>query len=163
MEESIREVLDKLIPNVEPSTRASLSEMMLQRERLNSTMLPNGVAFPRAEAKCARKILCAVGISRNGINCEISADVPVRALFVSLYPEGHFRKFVPVLENLVRFSQDPEKMESLYTLPHGQEAFQVIRNEVFPWGARDWVHSHLLLPINNVRNQMEALVRVRHD
>jgi mannitol/fructose-specific phosphotransferase system IIA component (Ntr-type) len=161
--DSIAEILERLLPGVEPKIKHTLRESMLQRERLRPTVVPHGAAFPRAECRHAKKIMCGVGISEKGIAAEGTVDTPIQALFVSLYPEGYFSKFVPVLESLVRFSQDPQKMALLCQKPRREEAFEVIRNEVSPRGPKDWIHEHLILPVAHLRNHMEALVRVRHD
>lgn len=154
LEDSIWEILERALPKTPPDIRRSLCRAMIQREKLKPTVLPNGVAFPRAEARCVKKIVCAIGISETGITDGNPADVPIRIMFVSLYPKGHFRKFVPVLENLVRFSQDPHKMSALERLPHHKEEFRVIRDEVFPRGIRELVHSHLFFPVHKVLNRM---------
>lgn len=163
LEDSVEEVLGRLIPGIHPRERWSVCEAVLSREKLRSTVLPYGVAFPRAEATCVKKIVCGVGISDAGICFGNDAEVPVHTLFVSLYPEGCCEKFIPVLTSLIRFSQDPQKMAALKRLPEHAEEFSVIQKEVFPWGLRELFHSHLILPFHSFRTRMEAMVRVRHD
>lgn len=145
-DKSIQEILQSLLPKALPSVRWSLCNAIIQREELRSTVLPGGVAFPRVETGCAKKIICAVGLSEKGITDEHTSDVPIHAMFVVLYPNGQFKRFVPVLENLVRFSKDPAKMAALKRLPDHRDEFRVIRHEVFPWGTRGAIHSHLFPP-----------------
>ncbi len=156
------EVLDKLVPDIPSSARMSLCESMLRRERLKPTVLAGGVAFPRCEFEGTGRIICAVGVSDAGVNFGNGEYSPVHTLFVTLYPKRRFKEFVLLLDQLVRFSQDEEKMTLLHRTPHDKTAFEVVRDEVLPWGMRDWVHSHLSLPVHGMLNRMESVVRVRH-
>jgi len=153
-EESIQEIVDRLLAKALPSVRWSLCKAIMQREKLRHTVLPNGVAFPRAETQHVRKIICGVGIFENPITEGNRSDAPIHAMFVTLYPKGQFGKFVTVLENLVRFSEDPEKMAALRKLSERKEEFRIIRDEVFPWGIRGFIHSHSLSSIHRVHNRM---------
>jgi mannitol/fructose-specific phosphotransferase system IIA component (Ntr-type) len=126
---------------------------MIKREKLRPTVLPSGVAFPRVETRHVRRVICAVGISENGAIEGNSSEVPIQSVFVTLYPTNKFEKFVPVLANLVHFSQDPEKMAALKRLAGHKEEFQIVRDEVFPWGVRGFMHSHLASPIHRMHNR----------
>jgi len=163
LEDSVTEVLESLIPESTPDEKQALHESIIGREKLRPTVLSNGVAFPRAESCSVNNVVCGVGISDVGIPYGDAIEVPVQTMFLSLYPEGGFKKFVPVLNNLVRFSQDPQKMASLRKMSSQREAFRAIRDEAFPSGIRELVHSHLFLPFTNFRNRVETMVRVRHD
>jgi mannitol/fructose-specific phosphotransferase system IIA component (Ntr-type) len=163
LEDSIREILDGLVPDASEATRQSLCDSILQRERLNPTMLPDGTAFPRAEYHCIDDIVCIVGVSDQGIQADQPSDVPIRTLYVSLYPEGCFKHFVPVLKDLVRFSQDPRTVASLQNLPRDKESFHAVRDKMLSGGIKDWIHSHLLTPLRSLRNRTEDMVRVRDD
>ena len=152
-EGAIQEVLYALLPTMLPSVRWSLCDAISQREKLRPTMLPNGVAFPRVETHLVRKITCGVGIFENGATEASPSEAPVQAMFVTLYPKGRFEKFVPVLANLVHFSQDPEKMVALKRLSGHKEEFRVIEDEVFPWGIRGLMHSHPFSSAHRMHNR----------
>jgi mannitol/fructose-specific phosphotransferase system IIA component (Ntr-type) len=162
-EESLQEILGRLVPDVALSERCSLCEALLNRESLRPTVLPNGVAFPRAETASVDKIICGVGLSEIGIRLGHETETPIQALFVSLYPEGQFKMFMPVLENLVRFSQNPRKMASLRTFSQQKEELWAVRNEIFPRGVKGLIRSHVLSPVNHLRNRMGEMVKVRDD
>ena len=162
-EDGLREVLGQLVPEVEHNERGSLCEAFLKREMLRPTVLPNGAAFPRAEAACVDKIICGVGLSEKGLQNGHEAGRPIQALFVSLYPEGRFKMFLPVLEDLVSFSQNPKKMESLRAFSRRKEELWAVRNEVFSQGIKGLIRSHLLLPVSHLRNRVEEMARVRDD
>ncbi len=151
-DKSIQEILDRLLPKALPSVRWSLSNAIIAREELRSAALPCRVDLPRAETGCTNKTICAVGLSEKGITDGHPSDTPIHTMFVVLYPKGQFKRFVPVLENLVRFSKDPAKMAALKKLPERQDEFSVIRHEVFPWGARGAIHSHLFPTAHRIQN-----------
>jgi mannitol/fructose-specific phosphotransferase system IIA component (Ntr-type) len=163
LEGAVEEILDRLIPEVDPHEKRSVCELVLRREKLRPTVFSHGVAFPRAESDMVSKVVCGVGISDQGIEFGNGSTCPVHTMFVCLYPRGRFDKFLPVLKSLVHFSQDSQKMTALRNMPRNKKEFNVIRQEIFPWGARELMHSHLLLPALNFRNRIGGLVKVRHD
>jgi mannitol/fructose-specific phosphotransferase system IIA component (Ntr-type) len=152
-DEALYEVLYVLLPKMLPSVRWALHKAICQRESINPTILPDGVAFPRAESSHIRKIVCGVGISDSGQLGENPSGMPVHTIFVSVYPKGGFQKFVPLLVSLVGLSRDPEKMTALKRLADHKEEFSVINEEVFPWGLRGLVQSHPFASVHRINNR----------
>lgn len=159
--ESVRGILGRLFPKLPEEIKALLVESVVSRERLRSTVLPGGVAFPRAEYEGIDAIVCAAGIADQGIRFGDGCPT-VHTFFLTLYPKRLFNEFVPLLEHLVAFSQNPQKMALLRRVPVDEECFAVVRNEVLPWGARDWVNSHVVAPVAAMLNRVESAVRPNH-
>jgi len=161
LKDSMEQLLDRLVPGLTASAKRDLTDAMLRRERMKPTVLPHKVAFPRAECDEVNRIVCAVGISEAGVHCGNGEYIPAHTLFMTLYPKRRFREFVLVLDHLVRFSQDPDKLALLQKVVHDRKQFQVVRAEVFPWGARDWGHTNVFMPVHGLLERMEAVVGAR--
>jgi mannitol/fructose-specific phosphotransferase system IIA component (Ntr-type) len=160
-QDSIHEILGRVLPNLSQEVKDLLIRSAVDRERLRPTALPSGVAFPRIEFEGTGKILCAVGLADKGIICG-PEKIPVHTFFLTLYPKRLFKEFLPLLEHLVAFSQNPQKMALLRRIPVEKECFAVVQNEVLPWGARDWMQTHLVTPLVTMVNRVESMVRLHN-
>lgn len=160
-QDSIHEILGSVLPNLSREVKDLLVKSAVDRERLRPTALPSGVAFPRIEFEGTGKILCAVGLADKGIVCG-TEGIAAHTFFLTLYPKRLFKEFLPLLEHLVAFSQNPQKMALLRRVPVEKECFIVVRNEVLPWGARDWMQTHLVAPLVTMVNRVESVVKLHH-
>ena len=95
---ALRELVDLFGNNPAVKDLNALHEALLSREKANSTVVGNGVAFPHARTDCVEKIVLAVGRSAAGVKFESSPD-PVHLIFmigtpkalISEYPGLHRR------------------------------------------------------------------------
>ncbi len=161
MKGAIQEVVLKVLPRTSSEIQELLVSAAIQRENLCSTAVPGGIAFPRAEFEGANTILCAAGVSENGI-CFGQAGQPVKTFFLTLYPKSFFKEFVLLLENLVSFSQDPQKLALLRKVPIDRENFAVVRNAAVRGGTQDWLHAHLIVPFSSILNRAESTPGAHH-
>ena len=162
VETCLQEVIEKLFPRLAPELQTLLIDSVLSREKLRSTVTPGGVAFPRTEFEGIGSIICAAGISDTGITFSNGQYPPVQTFFLALYPKRLFKEYLSLLEHLVDFSRNPQKMALLRRVPVERDNFVVVRNEVLPWGTRDWLHSNLVAPFSGMLNRLESAARLRH-
>lgn len=91
----------------------NLEKAVVQRERLQSTGLGNGVAVAHGKSPCIGEIVMALGISRKGIEFEAIDGKPVHFLFLVANPPGMQLEYLLALSVLVRVIRDERFREEL--------------------------------------------------
>jgi nitrogen PTS system EIIA component len=80
--------------------------VMLERERLGSTGIGDGIAIPHGKLKGLRGILCAFGRSREGVSFDSVDRKPVHLFFLLLAPEGSAGLHLKMLSRISRILRD---------------------------------------------------------
>ncbi len=81
--------------------------VILEREKLGSTGIGDGVAIPHGKMKGIDRILCAFGRSQKGINFDAVDRKPVHILFLLLAPEEAAGLHIKMLSRISRILRDP--------------------------------------------------------
>jgi len=98
------EVLKKaqLIENTE-----QVLHVILERERLGSTGIGDGVAIPHGKMKGIHTILCAFGRSVGGVDFDALDRKPVHIFFLLLAPEDSASLHLKMLSRISKMLRDP--------------------------------------------------------
>ena len=92
----IAELVHRLveIERIAPEAERSLIETILAREKMGSTALGNGVAFPHCRSSITETFVGAVGIDSDGVSFDAVDKGPVQVVFLLVGPltnrEQHF-------------------------------------------------------------------------
>ncbi|OPX97521.1 MAG: PTS system fructose-specific EIIABC component [Syntrophorhabdus sp. PtaU1.Bin002] len=81
--------------------------VILEREKLGSTGIGDGVAIPHGKLKGLRKIICVFGRSIDGIDFDAIDSKPVRIFFLLLAPENSASLHLKMLSRISKLLRDP--------------------------------------------------------
>jgi PTS system nitrogen regulatory IIA component len=81
--------------------------VILDRERLGSTGIGDGIAIPHGKMKGISRILCAFGRSEQGVDFDAVDGKPVHILFLLLAPEESAGLHIQMLSRISRILRDP--------------------------------------------------------
>ncbi len=98
---AIRAVAALLAGQPDVTDAAALADEVIEREKLLSTALGHGVAFPHARTTGVRQLVVAVGYCRVGIAFPEAAE-PVRFLFVIGTPPDKVPPYLALVGYLAR-------------------------------------------------------------
>jgi PTS system nitrogen regulatory IIA component len=82
-------------------------EVIMERERLGSTGIGEGVAIPHGKMKGISRILCAFGRSKKGVDFDAVDRKPVHIFFLLLAPEESAGLHIKMLSRISRILRDP--------------------------------------------------------
>jgi PTS system nitrogen regulatory IIA component len=119
-------VLEKamLIENVEKAVN-----VILEREKLGSTGIGDGVAIPHGKTKSIHNILCAFGRSQEGIDFNAVDGKPVHIFFLLLAPEDSASLHLKMLSRISKILRDLSFRKKLMELTDTHEIYTSIIEE----------------------------------
>lgn len=88
-------------------------DTLLQRERLGSTGVGNGIAIPHGKLPGLKKITGLFARLEKPIDFEALDDEPVDIVFLLLAPEGAGADHLKALARIARVMREPEQVEKL--------------------------------------------------
>ena len=87
--------------------------VILEREKLGSTGIGDGVAIPHGKMKGLTHMLCAFGRSKAGIDFDAVDGKPVHIVFLLLAPEDSAGLHIQMLSRISRVLRDPSFRQRL--------------------------------------------------
>ena len=128
----IRELADHLAAHVtgpQKIDREVLARVLLERERLASTAIGEGVAIPHGKLDAVGKLVAVVGRAPEGVDFDSMDGRPTHLFFVLVAPENSTGVHLKALARISRLFKDPEFRTRLMQAKDGQEIFRVIADE----------------------------------
>ena len=128
----IRELADHLAAHVtgpQKIDREVLAKVLLERERLASTAIGEGVAIPHGKLDAVGKLVAVVGRAPEGVDFDSMDGRPTHLFFVLVAPENSTGVHLKALARISRLFKDPEFRTRLMQAKDGQEIFRVIADE----------------------------------
>lgn len=130
--EVIRELADHLAAHVTGSQkidREVLAKVLLERERLASTAIGEGVAIPHGKLDAVGKLVAVVGRAPEGVDFDSMDGRPTHLFFVLVAPENSTGVHLKALARISRLFKDPEFRTRLMQAKDAQEIYRVIADE----------------------------------
>lgn len=124
--DALREIVDLFATNPHVQDLDGLREALLAREKVNSTVAGNGIAFPHARTDLVDQIVLAVGRSKAGVKFENSPD-PVHLIFVIGTPRALISDYLVCVGALARFVKNKEVCESLMRAETAREFIRLLK------------------------------------
>lgn len=128
-----RDVLGRLVdtlaaaePDIQP---ARLVEALLERERIGSTGVGDGVAIPHAKLKGLRRLAAAFGRSRAGVDFEAVDGRPCHLFFLLVAPEEAASDHLRALSRIARLMRDAEVRRRLVEAPDAAAIYALLAEE----------------------------------
>jgi mannitol/fructose-specific phosphotransferase system IIA component (Ntr-type) len=100
---------------------------VLARERVNSTLAENGVAFPHARTELVDQIALAVGRSRAGILWNDKGE-RARLIFVVAVPQRLVNDYLVLVGSLARITQNEQQRQALLAAATAAEFIETLRS-----------------------------------
>ncbi|MCX5804864.1 MAG: PTS sugar transporter subunit IIA [Proteobacteria bacterium] len=104
-------------------------DIVLEREKLGSTGIGDGVAIPHGKMKGINNILCVFGKSKNGVDFDAVDRKPVRIFFLLLAPEDSANLHLKTLSRISKLLRDPSFKKKLMDLNDSHEIYSSIIEE----------------------------------
>ncbi|PYK43386.1 MAG: hypothetical protein DME46_07755 [Verrucomicrobia bacterium] len=104
---------------------ADFLAQVLVRERGNSTLAENSVAFPHARTELVDQITLAVGRSRAGIPWNDRGE-RARLIFVVAVPQRLLNDYLVLVGKLARITQNEQQRQALLAAPTSAEFIEIL-------------------------------------
>jgi len=113
-----------LIHNLEKAVN-----VILEREKLGSTGIGDGVAIPHGKMKDIHNIVCAFGRSKDGVDFDAVDRKPVHIFFLLLAPEDSASLHLKMLSRISKILRDPSFRKRLMELTDAHDIYTNVVEE----------------------------------
>jgi len=104
-----------------------LVRVLLEREKLGSTGIGQGIAIPHGKLANIDSMLAAFAISLKGIDFEAADGKPAKLFFLLVAPENSVGSHVKALANISHLLKNASFRERLLQAKSKAEIYQIIR------------------------------------
>ena len=128
-----KEVIEELCKVLEKSGKIKDSEKviasLLEREKLGSTGIGQGVAIPHGKSESVSGLVAALGISKAGVNFEALDGEPVHLVFLLVAPPDSSGSHLKALARISRLLKDKFFRQALKEAKSTEEIQKIIEEE----------------------------------
>lgn len=125
-EEVIKELVDLASKSKLLKDADQLLKDILDREKLVTTGVGYGVAFPHAKSKAIRGIVIAFGRSKTGIDFDSMDKKPVHLFFLIAAPEDAIGAHLNVMARISYLMRSEENRDKLMKIKSPRELLEVM-------------------------------------
>jgi PTS system nitrogen regulatory IIA component len=104
-------------------------QILLEREKLGSTGIGQGIAIPHAKTDQAKTVVAAFGLSKKGISFDSLDGDPVHIVFLLIAPPDAAATHLKALARISRMLKDKFFRQSLREAKTTDEVLRLIREE----------------------------------
>jgi PTS system nitrogen regulatory IIA component len=116
-------------PDFESGSADRVFETLMERERLSSTGIADGVAIPHGKQAGLTGLKAVLGIHRPGIDFSAIDGQPSRIFFVLVAPENSAGLHLKALARISRLFKEPILRERVLVAPDAASVYRVISEE----------------------------------
>ncbi|MDZ7372465.1 MAG: PTS sugar transporter subunit IIA [candidate division KSB1 bacterium] len=128
-EEVIEELIDLLVRAGKVEDKEKILAAVLERERLMSTAVGDGVAIPHGKAEGVRELAACFGKTKEAIDFQSLDDQPVRLVFMLVGPPEITGPHLKALSRISRLLHKKDFREKLLAARTPREVLNTIANE----------------------------------
>ena len=125
----IHELVDPVVKRNSRVNPGNLVEILLEREKLGSTGIGDGVAIPHGKVPNIDKLWASFGRSREGIDFDALDGKPSHLFFLLVAPENSAGAHLKALARISRLLKDASFRENLLAAKTKQELYEIIAEE----------------------------------
>lgn len=125
----LKELADHLAQRYNGLNRDDLVRVLVERERLASTAIGEGIAIPHGKIDSVGKLVACVGRAREGVDFDSMDGRPTHIFFVLVAPENSTGVHLKALARISRLFKDPEFRSRLLAAPDAKEMYKIISEE----------------------------------
>jgi len=108
---------------------APLLEVLLEREKLGSTGIGEGIAIPHGKTTATDKLVVACGRSPQGVDFDSMDGKPTHLFFLLLAPENTAGAHLKALAKISRLLKEPDFRRKLLAASGTDEIYQLIASK----------------------------------
>jgi len=127
--EVLRELSEALVAAVPGLDRAELYAMLVEREKLGSTAMGDGIAIPHARIESLGRVLAVFGLSRGGVDFDSLDGQPTHLFFLLVAPGREGSAHLLLLARLSRLLGIDAFRARLREVGTTDELFRAIEEE----------------------------------
>ena len=107
----------------------AMIEVLLEREKLGSTGIGDGIAIPHGKLKGLDSLVISFGRSREGIDFDSIDGRPAHIFFLLMAPESSTGQHLKALANISRMLKDPDFRHDLLSAKNAEELYRKIADK----------------------------------
>ena len=124
---SVLEELAEVISNHEPSiNKKDIVKVLMERERLGTTGIGDGVAIPHGKLNGVRQPLISFGRSKKGMDFDAMDGQPVYLFFLLIAPENSSGIHLEILARIAKILKNSAFRKKLMEADTRKECYQTI-------------------------------------
>ena len=114
-EEAVRELLSSLVAQdvIDLDREREIRNAILEREKVASTGIGNGVALPHAKSKHAKKLGVVVGLSEDGIEFDAHDSIPAFVMVMWVCEPRQVKEHLALMRGLATVAKDANRAGEL--------------------------------------------------
>lgn len=125
----LEEMVDLLHSTGRIKSRDAVLKAIVDRERIMTTGIGNGVAVPHCKTSAVDRLVAALGISREGIDFQSPDDQPARLIFILVAEENNPGPHVRALARLAKLLSSREVRDALLAARSPEDLLQIVREK----------------------------------
>jgi len=122
----LEELVDALVRREPSLSNKTLVKVLLERERLGSTGIGDGVAIPHGKFHGITQPIISFGRSRKGLDFESMDGEPVFLFFLLVAPENSASIHLKALAKIAKILKNSAFRKALMEAPSKKELYQTI-------------------------------------
>ena len=125
----LKELSQVLVKPCQVSSHEELLQVLLEREKLESTGIGEGIAIPHGRLKKLKSFFISFGRSIKGLDFDSIDHKPSQIFFLVMAPENSAVNNLKLLGRIVTLLKDPSFKKRLMAASSQKELFQIISEE----------------------------------
>ncbi len=125
----LNELSGVLVKPCQVASAEELVQVLLDREKLGSTGIGEGIAIPHGRLKKLKRFYISFGRSLNGVDFDSIDRKPSQLFFLVMAPENSAVDNLKLLSRIVTLLKEPSFKKRLMEAPSPKELFQIISEE----------------------------------
>lgn len=127
--EILTELTDALVQSGTSLSRDDILKVLMERERLGSTGIGDGVAIPHGKLKDLDRLLISFGLSRQGVDFDSMDGKPAHLFFLLVAPEESVGVHLKTLARISKLLKSSTVRERLQSAVDSEEIHRIIAEE----------------------------------
>ena len=128
-EEIIAELVDSLSASEAINDRDKVLQAVLEREKIMSTGIGDGIAIPHGKSESVVKLVAAIGTQRRGADFEALDGEPAYVFFLLVSPANVSGPHIKALARISRLLKNDGFKKKLIAATSPEEILSTIQNE----------------------------------
>lgn len=108
------------------SDKDAFLKAVMEREELESTAIGGGIAIPHAKHESVKRIFCAMGMVKDGVEFNALDSKPVTAVLMVASPPDLNREYIQVVARAARLLKSEVMMQKISAASSSAEIMKVV-------------------------------------
>ncbi|MDY6843213.1 MAG: PTS sugar transporter subunit IIA [Thermodesulfobacteriota bacterium] len=103
-----------------------LLKVLLEREKLGSTGIGDGIAIPHGKLKTIKRLMASFGRSKEGVNFDSMDGKPAHLFFLLIAPENSVGMHLKILARISKLLKDDSLRKRLMEVTTEEEIYTIV-------------------------------------